>query len=73
MKGASIEVGDVDLHHVTLEQRLALIVALRAAEQDPGCVCSWLHNPIKASITYTVVGPEDRVEAFKQAAMGIVG
>lgn len=72
MKGASIEVGDVDLHHVSLEQRLALIQALRAAERDPGCVCSWLHNPLKASITYTVVGPVAKVEQFKQAAMGIV-
>lgn len=71
-KGASIEIGDLDLHHCTLDQRLALIDALHAAENDPECVCSWWHNPIKASITYTVVGPVAKVEAFKQAAMGVV-
>lgn len=71
-KGAAIEVGDVDLKRVPLEQRLDLIRALHDAEADPDCVCSWLHNPIKASITYTVVGPEAKVEAFKQAAMAVV-
>ena len=64
---ASIVVSTVDLRRCTVDQRLALLRALHAADRDPKCVSSWWHNPIRRTITLTVVGPAGHIEAVKRA------
>lgn len=69
MKGAAIAIAEVQ--HTDRSEMIALIDVLKDLESDDDCVCSWFHSPTKHTITYTVVGPQAKVEAFKQAAMAV--